>query len=177
AAWLADSATSSFCRRAALFEVMRPSLRGVEARGFESMPEGFDVFEAPLQPARAFEQAARERDPLAAIASEGEISEAILKALGQAPGGKAHLFPVVIGDNTVAILYATGDESQPVDTAALELLTLAASSAAQLLAADETVAARPARTESPAAEGLISIRGIDLSARAAASVSRPADLK
>ena len=177
AAWLADSATSSFCRRAALFEVMGPSLRGVEARGFESMPEGFDVFEAPLQPARAFEQAGRERDPLAAIASVGEISDAVLEALGQAPGGKAHLFPVVIGDKTVAILYATGDENRPVDTAALELLTLAASSAAQLLAADETPAARPARTEPTAAASLVSIRGIDMGAHAAAAESKPGDLK
>src|SRR5215470_17154084 len=68
AAWLVDSATSSFCRRAALFEVMGTSLRGVEARGFEAATTTFDGFEAPLESARAFEQAARERDPLAAIA-------------------------------------------------------------------------------------------------------------
>jgi hypothetical protein len=166
--WLVDSSAPAFCGQAALFEVMDAGVRGVRARGFGTCDsQSFELLDVRLDQAPALAHAARERDTVVAIGSAGEVSSEILAALGQPSGAKIYLFPVVIQDKTVAILYAVPDGRQ-IDAAALELLAHAAASAAQLLAPEEAAAVRTAR-EGPAApppEKLIAIEGIDMQARA-----------
>lgn len=143
ATWLVDSSTPDYCGGAALFEVAGAELRGVRARGFGAA-EKVSELAVPLEQAPALAQAARERDTVVAIGSPAEVSPAIVEALGQAEGGKVYLFPVVIQDKAAAILYATAENGQAVDTAALELLAHWSAIAAQLLAPEERVVTRPA---------------------------------
>jgi len=130
AAWLVDS-TSSFCGCAALFEVTPNMLRGVRARGFAVTQENLDRLEIPLDSAPAFSHCVQERDTVVAIGAGSEISPEVFVAHGHRPDEKVYLCPIVIEEKTAAILYATGDEF--VDGAALELLSQAAASAAQIL--------------------------------------------
>ena len=174
ASWLVDSSVPAFCGQAALFEVMDAEVRGVRGRGFEiGAPQPFVGLAVPLRHAPALAHAAREGDTVVAIGSAGEVSPEILAALGQAPGSKVYLFPVAIQDKTVAILYAVSDGRQAVGVAALELLTQAAASAAQLLGTETPAAVRsaPEDVTAPLAEDLlpeklIAIEGIDMQAHA-----------
>jgi hypothetical protein len=72
-------------------------------------------------------------------------------------GDKVYLFPMVIREKVVAILYVTPGERRT-DSAALELLTGAAACAAQILASEESAAVRPADPE------LVAIQGVDMRA-------------
>jgi hypothetical protein len=172
ATWLIESSAPAFCGQVALFEVMGAEVRGVRARGFGiGDAQSFDRLDVRLDEVPALAHAARERDTVVAIGSAGEVSPQILAALGQSPGSKVYLFPVVIEDRAVAILYAVADWRQ-VDAAALELLAHAAASAAQLLAPEEAAAVRTApevATVPPPAK-LIAIAGIDMQAHAHAPV-------
>jgi hypothetical protein len=173
ATWLVDSSAPAFCGQAALFEVMGAEVRGVRARGFEiAEPQAFERFAFQLDHAPALAHAARERDTVVAIGSPGEVSPEILAALRQPPGSKVYLFPVAIQDKTVAILYAVSDGRRAVGAAALELLTHAAASAAQLLAPEETAGVRTPTKDAavtlpedlPLPAKLIAIEGIDMRA-------------
>ena len=134
-AWLVDS-TASFASQAALFEITPTTLRGVRSRGFPVELDRFEELEIPLDRAPAFAQSAQERDTVVAIGSPGEVSPEVVAALGHAPDEKVYLYPVVIEQKTVAVLYATAGGAagrQFVDGAALELLTQAVASAARIL--------------------------------------------
>lgn len=156
AAWLVDSCAPQFCGRAALFELSDGHLRGIRARGFPiARIEDFEDLNAPLAEAPAVAQAAREKDTIAAIGVAGEVSTAILDVLGQVPGEKVYLFPMVIEDRTAAILYVAGDIA---DMAGLELLTHAAAGAAHVFAARETPVSRPLANE------LVAIAGVKMNA-------------
>jgi hypothetical protein len=166
ATWIVDSSTPAFCSRAALFEVIGENLRGVRARGFDAWDEqAFERLDVRLEQAPAFAHAARERDRAVAIGSASEVSPEILGALGQDLSSKVHLFPVVIRDKTVAILYVVED-GRAIGAAALELLTHAVASAAQLLDPEETAKVRavPGVSTVPPADALIAIQGIDMQA-------------
>ena len=158
AAWLVDS-TSSYCGAAALFEVVGTTIRGVCARGFQlDGEESIEKLETPLDAAPALAHAIHEHDTVIAIGSPAEVSPRIATALGHAPSEKVNLFPIEIQNKVVAILYATAGEQTKVDGAALELLTYAAGSAAQILAQSVSAAPRVAERE------LISINGVDMDA-------------
>lgn len=64
-----------------------------------------------IQSARAIVATIESRDPMVAIATEGEISAVLAQvlgpALGQPPDGKAYLFPVIARQTVVAILVAS----------------------------------------------------------------------
>ena len=159
-AWLLDSA-ASFGGPAALFEVVGPRLRAVRSRGFPpGGAEPFDELEAPLEEAPAFAHSIQERETVVAIGAGAEVSMRILSALPQAPGEKVYLFPIVIQEKVVAILYVTPGELRTVDSAALELLTGAAAGAARLLASEESSAMGQTPPE------LIAIEGVDMRAHA-----------
>ena len=149
AAWLVDS-TSSFCGCAALFEVTPNMLRGVRARGFAITQENLDRLEIPLDSAPAFSHCVQERDTVVAIGTGSEISPEAFAALGHGPDERVYLYPIVIEEKTAAILYATGEF---VDGAALELLSQAAASAAQILSSVDP------RTSGPE---LVKIEGIEM---------------
>jgi hypothetical protein len=197
ATWVLDSA-ASFGGPAALFEVMGARLRGVRSRGFPTVDAGpFEELEASLDEAPAFAHSIQERETVVAIGTGAELSMRIVNALPPAPGEKVYLFPMVIQEKVVAILYVTpaspaltlglrntpaspaltlglrntpaspaltlglrntAGGPQTVDSAALELLTGAAASAAQILASEENPAVRQA------APDLIAIEGVDMRA-------------
>jgi hypothetical protein len=156
ATWILDSA-ASFGGPAALFEVAGARLRGVRSRGFY---EAFEELEASLDVAPAFAHAIQERETVVAVGTEAEISKRIANALPNAPGEKVYLFPMVIQEKVVAILYVT----QASDRAALELLTGAAAGAAQILASEQSAGVRQAE--------LIAIEGVDMRAHVGATDSR-----
>src|SRR5262249_22178296 len=130
AAWLVDS-SASFCGQVALFEVIEKHVRGVRSRGFQIADDAsIEELKAPLDIAPAFAQVVQERDTVIAAASPAEISPQVMAILRSAPAEKAHLYPIVIRDRAVAILYAAGT----VDGAGLEFLTQAAAYAVETLA-------------------------------------------
>src|SRR6266567_6628042 len=157
AAWIVDS-SASFCGRAALFEVIEKRVRGVRSRGFQIAGDAaIEELEAPLDMAPAFAQAVLDRDTVIAAASPAEVSLEVVAILGRAPTEKVHLYPVVIQDRAVAILYA----AETVDGAGLEFLTQAAAYAVEVLAPEQSAAPRPVSSFE-----LISIDGVDMRAHA-----------
>ena len=162
ATWVLDSA-ASFGGPAALFEVMGAKLRGVRSRGFPANgAKPFEELETSSDGAPAFAHSIQEREPVVAIGTESEISPHIAGALPLAPGEKVYLFPMVIQEKVVAILYVT----QASDRGALELLAGAAAGAAQILAAKQS----PGVRQAPEPE-LIAIEGVDMQAHVGAAVS------
>jgi hypothetical protein len=157
ATWLVDS-TGSFCGQAALFEVMAKQVRGVRARGFTiASTRGFEEFEAPLEEAPALAHSVQERETVIAIGSPAEVSARIVETLGHAPGARVYLYPIVIQEKAVAILYATAGSRDMVDSAALELLTHAAAAAARILSAEFQP---PVSEPRPDASALVRITGV-----------------
>lgn len=136
-------AATDFCARAALFAVTPGSLRLEAAR---PATESNGV-EAPLPSARAFATAVESKDTVVSAATEGEMSPAIVAALGQT-AKRIYLFPIAVRQTIIGVLYAEpGDEA--VDVSALELL---AALSGEFLRAGETPIER-------AAAGLIRIEG------------------
>ena len=158
ARWLLESA-ESFGGPAALFEVMGAQVRGVLSRGFAGAgPESFEGLEAPLAEAPAFRHLIEERETVVATGTASEVSQRIIDALAPPPGEKVYLYPMVIEEKVVAILYVTSGGRTTVESAALELLTDAAAAVARILASEESSAVRKAGPE------LIGIEGVDLRA-------------
>ena len=154
--WLVDS-TSSFAGRAALFEANSTTLRGVRSRGFAAESEAFEQLEIPLEGAPALAHCVRERDTVVAIGSPSEVSPELAAALVHRLDEKVYLYPIVIENETVAVLYATADGAagrQFVDGAALELLTQAAALAARILST------APAARVTRGASELVNIGGL-----------------
>jgi hypothetical protein len=138
ATWLLDS-TASFGGPAALFEVMGTQVRGVRSRGFSGPgTASFEELEATLEEAPAFAHSVHERETVVAIGTAAEVSARILNALAHPPGEKVYLYPMVIEEKVVAILYTTSGGGQVVDGSGLELLTDAAARAAQILSSRES---------------------------------------
>jgi hypothetical protein len=136
-------AATDFCGRAALFIVTPGSLR-LEASRPATESNGV---EAPLPSGRAFATAVESKDTVVSAATEGEMSPAIVAALGQT-ADRIYLFPIAVRQTVIGVLYAEpGDET--VDVSALELL---AGLSGEFLRAGETP------IESKAA-GLIRIEG------------------
>jgi hypothetical protein len=83
--------------------------RSVGAAPFEIV---FDIAAAP-----AVVSAIESRDPIVALASDGEISPALARAFAgereDADGEKAYLFPVIARHSVVAMLIASGAVSAP----------------------------------------------------------------
>jgi hypothetical protein len=95
----------------------------------------------PLASAPAFANAVESKDTVVAVATPGELSQEISAFLGESSSKKIYLFPVVLRQNAVAILYAEPGE-RPVDVTALELL--ASIAAASLEGPEKEEAKAPA---------------------------------
>ena len=74
--------------------------------------------DVPLASAPAIASAAAGQDPLVALATSGEVSQALVELLGHEENARAHIFPVMVGDETPAVVYAWGTVQSP----AIELL-------------------------------------------------------
>ena len=150
-------ATDGFCARAALFAISQKNLRYEGGKGIGA--EG-NVLEAeiPIATAPAFQTAVDSLDTVIAIGTSGELSSAAADFLGDPSGKKIYLFPLLVRQKVVAILYAEPGEAieiEPVDVSALELLCqLAANS----IESAEKVTVQP---QSDTNTGLIRISGIE----------------
>jgi hypothetical protein len=99
--------------------------------------------EVPLASAPAFRSAVESKDTVVAVGTPRELSQIVSSTLGDASSKKVYLFPVVVRQNAIAVLYAEPGE-QPVDVSALELLAGLASASIE---STETVVVK-----SPAAD-------------------------
>jgi hypothetical protein len=77
--------------------------------------------EVALDQAPAFAGALETNDPVLAACSPSELSESLCTAFGPPASDRVHLFPVVSGNKTVAVLYAEIAPAQA-DANALELV-------------------------------------------------------
>jgi len=126
---LAGSA-AIFAPRTAVFILGGGALRGAAARGIE----GVAGLEIPVAP--AFASAIASGEPVAALRSPAEISEALASALGPATAARCLLTPVQVQHRTLGVLYAEGDEMEPHGLEAI----------AALAGAHRTAALAPVRT-------------------------------
>jgi hypothetical protein len=102
------------------------------------MPDG-EVPEIPIASAPAFSGAIESKDTVVSAGSPRELSQTLSSLLGDASDRRVYLFPVVLRQNVVAVLYAEPDGDN-IDVSALELLvSLAASS----IESTETVTVTP----------------------------------
>lgn len=110
-----------------------------KAAVFAVTPKGLtfgDHPPVPLASAPAFESVVESKDTVVAVGTSRELSDAVASMLGDASAKKVYLFPVVVRQNVIAVLYAEPSDEQAVDVSALELLT---SVAAASIEATETV--------------------------------------
>jgi hypothetical protein len=71
-----------------------------------------------LDSAAALAGAVQSRDPVTAITTGSEVSEALVEKLGHSPEGRAQIHPIVVKESVPALLYAWG----PAQAAAVELI-------------------------------------------------------
>ncbi len=149
-------AANGFCARAALFAINGKNLWYEDGK---DIPEAANAREAgfPLASAPAFQNAVHSKDTVIALGTPRELSHAAAGFLGDTSGKKVYLFPMLVRQTAVAILYAEpGNEPdiEPVDVSALELLSL--------LAANSIEAAEHVTVQSNLEErnGLIKISGV-----------------
>ncbi len=114
AAVLADCA-APFCDRCAVFEIAGESATVRAGRGVQ----GGAI--ALLETAGAFRAAIESGDPVSALATPGEVSQAVVNLFGHTTGERVSLFPL----EKVGFLYACGN----VRHAPLELLAVIAGTA------------------------------------------------
>ena len=122
--------------------------------------------EVDLQAAPALENAVESRDTVVAVRTSSEFSEAIANLIPGAMGAKVYLFPIVVHEKVVAILYAEPGEA-PLEPSALELLATVAGLALTL---------RRVAAESKPAAGIVQIEATSptpVSEPAAAPVAAP----
>ena len=117
-------ATGGFSERAALFVVNGSALRLLATRGISSDAK---IDNTPLESAPAFAGVVESRDPIVALRTPGELSEAIADvfgdAAGETPEQRFYLFPITSRDRVAAVLYA----DTAVEPSAIELVASFAS--------------------------------------------------
>lgn len=128
--------TAEFCGRSALFAV---SARNLKFEGATGVAAG-QKFEVPLASSPAFQNAVEAQDTVVALGSRKELPDGIADVLGDTSNKKIYLFPLVVRQKVVAVLYAEPG-MEPPDVSALELLTSLA--VASMEAEVATVAGKP----------------------------------
>ena len=78
----------------------------------------------PLVDAAALAHAVETRDAVVAGGSPGDLSDDVVALFGLKADDRVYLFPIVLRDKVLAVLYADGGESGlDVERAAIETLT------------------------------------------------------
>lgn len=151
----------AFAPQVALFSVLTGKLRheGHRASAGRSLA-ALETLSAEAADAPAFRNVLETMDTVIALATPGELTGALVKALGVEASKRVCLLPVIIGraagkPRVAAVVYAEGDAG-PVDTNALELLVSLAGATL-----DCRLNRRPAPADKPevipAAGGLVTI--------------------
>ena len=104
---------SQFARCVAVFSVERPDLR---LRGQAQMDLASEL-KFPISSAAAFASVIDTRDPVTALRTPSEVTGYLAVSL---KSERAHLIPLLNGERTVAVLFASDDES--LDMNGLELI-------------------------------------------------------
>lgn len=115
AEWIAallDGATR-FAQHAAIFSLQNETLR-LRAHSNLDLPAEITF---PLASAPAFASAVESHDPIIALRTASEVTQDLAAS---EPGERCHLFPIMNGSRTVAILFAADQEYMDVN--ALELV-------------------------------------------------------
>jgi len=134
-----SDASAPFAHASAVFHVNEQRVTGERLRGVAGeAQERFREVQFAASEAAAFAGAIESREPVVTICSAVEVSAAVMKVFQHAPDDKAHLFPIVVAETVVGLLYATG----PVESAGLELL-------AQVSGAVLEARQRPVRAAAP----------------------------
>ena len=122
-------------------------------------------FEVELQSAPALENAVESKDTVVAVRTSSEFSETIANLIPDTMGAKVYLFPIVVDEKVVAILYTEPGEA-PLEPSALELLATVAGLALSLR--------RAAAVENKVAAGLVTIEAPALPVLSAPAPVEPA---
>jgi len=129
-------AAAEFCGTAAFFLVTSKGLKMEGARGART--SGAADVDIPLASAPAFAGAIESKETVVAMGTAGELSQTIASLLGDGSERRVYLFPVVVRQNAVAVLYAE-PAADSIDVNGLELLVSLASSSIETT---ETVTVR-----------------------------------
>jgi len=115
---------SNYCGRAALFQVAGKNLKFEGGLGIGEDPETVAT-EFPLTSAPAFANVVESRETVVAMGTASELSQTATQLVGDSSAKKVYLFPVVLRQSVVAVLYAEPAperEQEPLDMGALELI-------------------------------------------------------
>ena len=119
--------TAHYAGRAALLIHKGGRLLGFKAEGLtDAQNSAFHRLEIPLADAAAIAHAVDTKDPVVTTGSASELSAPLAQflVLDVQPESRVHLFPIVLRDSVLAVLYADEVESdQEPETAAIELLS------------------------------------------------------
>jgi hypothetical protein len=122
-------AAASFAGRAGLFILREGRLLGFRVWGAEG-PEAqqrFERIDLALSAAAAIARAAQSRDRVVAGGNADDLSPQVVDLFGLKPEDRVHLFPLVLRDQVLAVLYAdAGPQAKPLETAAIEVLACVA---------------------------------------------------
>ena len=127
AAALVETA-SHYCGRSALLIHKNHRLLGFQAEGLEPQQRTwFQQIDIGAAEAAAFAHAIDTKDPVVTTGTVNELSAEVVDTLDVDSETRVHLFPVVLRDSVLALLYTDdrGFTGQP-QTAAIELLTFLA---------------------------------------------------
>ena len=117
--------TAHYAGRAALLIHKGDRLLGFKAEGLtDAQDSAFHLLDIPIADAAAIAHAVDTKDPVVTTGSANELSASLAEVLDVQPGSRVHLFPIVLRDSVLAVLYAdeVGSDHEP-ETAAIELLT------------------------------------------------------
>ena len=120
---LVDTA-AEFAGRCALFIHKGDRLLGFRMSGGGEERSSFESVEVPLVDAAALAHAVETRDAVVAGGNPGDLSEDVVTLFKLKADDRVYLFPIVLRDKVLAVLYADGGESGlDVERAAIETLT------------------------------------------------------
>ncbi len=122
-------AAASFAGRTGLFILREDRLLGFRVKGAADPEEErrFEQIDLALRDAAAIAHVAESRDCVVTGGNANDLSLQIVDLFGLRPEDRVHLFPLVLRDQVLAVLYAdAGPASKPVETAAIEVLASAA---------------------------------------------------
>ena len=115
---------AGFAGRCALFIHKSKRLLGFRMAGGGEERSSFESVEVPLADAAALAHAIETRDAVVTGGNPGDLSPDIVGLFGLTADDRAHLFPIVLRDKVLAVLYADGGKAgDEVERAAIEILT------------------------------------------------------
>ena len=117
-------AARRYARRTALFIQKEDRLLGFRLTGAEDQEQrkALERLEIPLADAAGPAHAVETSGTVICGGGPGQLGEPLATILGTTGEDRVHLFPIVLRDRVLAVLLADGDERNPVEQAAIEVL-------------------------------------------------------